>query len=239
VRAATSLLFTIVLAVTGLAACGGGDGNAGTTTTSITIPTTTTIAVDKPGKVSAADQKAAEASVLKPSDLPGWKASAWPTGDQPFFSKATGKCASIKDADRRDGLTAFAHSDSFLSPSGLGVAMQTHVYPSVDEAKAVLNRFTEPDAEACISSTVSAMATQGSGGGATPLKITRVPVTVPGALGFSGTADAGPGLKLSAGYALLQRGRALVLLTTTGVGDKPPDFDSLLRPVNDRLSGFA
>src|SRR3954451_24690559 len=99
VRAATSVLFTTVLAVAGFAACGGGgNGNAGTTTTSITLPTTTTVAVEQPGQASAADQNAAEASVLEASDLPGWKASPWPTGDQPFFSRAKGRCASIKDA---------------------------------------------------------------------------------------------------------------------------------------------
>jgi hypothetical protein len=229
----------MVLALTGLAACGGGDGNAGTTTTSVTLPTTTTVAVEHPGKASAADQKAAEASVLKPSDLPGWTHGAWPTGDQPFFSRATGKCTSLKDADARKGLTAFAHSDTFQSPAGLGVAMQTHIYPAADEAKAVLSVFTEPDAAVCITSTVAATVTQGGNSAPNPLELRPAAVTLPVAVAFFGTADAGTGLKLSAGYAILQRGRALVLLTTTQAGNRAPDFDMLLRPVVKRLSRFA
>jgi hypothetical protein len=230
----------LMVSLLALAGCSGGDGGgSGTSTTVGTFPTTAPAKVDAVGHPSSADQKAAESAVLRKDDLEGkWKSAPWTTGDQPFFRTATGDCADLHLADRPDDLTARTHSDVLLSPASATVGMQIHVFATEAAATAAMAPFIRSTAAKCVGSTVSAMKNEQGAINSAGLTLGRSAVTVPGAVAFYGSTQAGA-LKLFVGYAVAQRGRALVLLNTSGPGaGQVPDFDSYLSPVVKRLSSF-
>jgi hypothetical protein len=232
-----------VVLVVGVSGCGGGDDDASTTTVSRPELATTTVSVVPPGALDANDQEAAEAAVLQQGDVPaGWQRSPWALGDQPLFAQADDSCRSLHFVDETDGLSAVAHSDVYQSPALLAVATKVQVYPTEDAAGTAMAAFTVPEAGRCLSSSVSAAQT-GPQAGSPEIDIAPTEVGTSGAVAFWGTVrsegGAGPSTTVALGYAAALRGRALVVVTTTGIGDRPPDFSRYLDPVVARLAPFA